>query len=63
MLPNCDCGACCEACGHYDDCIRNARCERHVADEVAMEDGYRPLPSARRAPAVVIPAQREAGAA
>lgn len=42
MLPNCDCGACCEACGHYDDCIRNARCERHVADEVAMEDGCRP---------------------
>lgn len=22
MLPNCDCGACCEQCGHYDDCIR-----------------------------------------
>lgn len=42
MLPNCDCGACCEACGHYDDCIRYAAWERNIADEVAMEDGYRP---------------------
>lgn len=42
MLRNCDCGACCEACGHYDDCIRNAGRERDVAAEVAMEDGYRP---------------------
>jgi hypothetical protein len=22
MLAGCDCGACCEACGHYEDCIR-----------------------------------------
>lgn len=22
MLPNCDCGACCEECGHYRGCIR-----------------------------------------
>jgi len=21
-LTNCDCGACCEQCGHYPDCIR-----------------------------------------
>jgi hypothetical protein len=41
MLRNCDCGACCEACGHYDGCIRNAGRERDVAAEVAMEDGYR----------------------
>lgn len=45
-------GACCEACGHYDDCIRYESRERNVADEVAWEDGYRP--QAR---------QREAGAA
>jgi len=42
MMPNCDCGACCEACGHYDDCIRNAGRELSVADEIALEDGYRP---------------------
>jgi hypothetical protein len=48
MLPNCDCGACCEACGHYDDCIRNAERGRNVADEVALEDGYRPLAVQRR---------------
>jgi hypothetical protein len=54
MLRNCDCGACCEACGHYDDCIRNAGRERDAAAEVAMEDGYRPL---------AIPAQRDGGAA
>jgi hypothetical protein len=23
MLPNCDCGACCEQCGHEAGCIRN----------------------------------------
>lgn len=23
VLRGCDCGACCEACGHYPDCIRN----------------------------------------
>ncbi|MDX5568445.1 hypothetical protein PYK79_41320 [Streptomyces sp. ID05-04B] len=55
MLPNCDCGACCEPCGHYDDCIRNAGRERNVADEVAMEDGYRLL---RKVPAQ--PARRTA---
>jgi hypothetical protein len=22
MLPSCDCGACCEQCGHYPGCIR-----------------------------------------
>jgi len=42
MMPNCDCGACCDACGHYDDCIRNAGRELSVADEIALEDGYRP---------------------
>lgn len=21
MSLDCDCGACCEECGHYDDCI------------------------------------------
>jgi hypothetical protein len=41
-LRNCDCGACCEACGHYDDCIRNAAREVNTAFEVAAEDGYRP---------------------
>lgn len=41
-LRNCDCGACCEACGHYDDCIRNAAREANTAFEVAAEDGYRP---------------------
>ncbi|MFF3500463.1 hypothetical protein [Streptomyces sp. NPDC003247] len=25
MLRDCDCGVCCEACGHYPDCIRNGR--------------------------------------
>lgn len=49
MLPNCDCGACCEACGHYDDCIRYEARERNVADEVALEDGYRPMPALREA--------------
>lgn len=44
MLPNCDCGTCCEACGHYDDCIRYEARERNMADEVALEDGYRPQP-------------------
>lgn len=24
VLRDCDCGTCCEACGHYPDCIRNA---------------------------------------
>lgn len=48
MLPNCDCGACCEACGHYDDCIRNADHERDIAYEVALEDGYRMVPVQRR---------------
>jgi hypothetical protein len=42
MLRNCDCGACCEACGHYDGCIRNAGRQRDAAAEVAMEDGFRP---------------------
>ena len=45
MLPNCDCGTCCEACGHYDDCIRLAARERNLADEVALTDGYRPAPA------------------
>jgi hypothetical protein len=48
MLPNCDCGGCCEACGHYDDCIRYAARELHTADEVALEDGYRPVPSQQK---------------
>ena len=56
MLRNCDCGACCEACGHYDDCIRNAGRERDVADEVALEDGYRPR-------VVSLPGQRSEGSA
>lgn len=21
-MPDCDCGACCERCGHYPGCIR-----------------------------------------
>ena len=58
MLPNCDCGACCEKCGHYDDCIRMAGRERNIADEVAMEDGYRPLALPREIPAQ--PARRTA---
>lgn len=75
MLRNCDCGACCEACGHYDGCIRNERRERDVAAEIAMEDGYRPArgaseikhPSMRATrkhlAANPLPGQREAGAA
>ncbi|HKW93132.1 MAG TPA: hypothetical protein VJX92_14645 [Methylomirabilota bacterium] len=43
MPTNCDCGTCCEACGHYDGCIRYAARERNAADEVALTDGYRPL--------------------
>jgi hypothetical protein len=23
LVPDCDCGACCEQCGHEPDCIRN----------------------------------------
>lgn len=56
MLRNCDCGACCEACGHDDDCIRNAGRDRDVAAEVAMEDGY----GFKVSP---LSGQREAGAA
>jgi len=42
MLPNCDCGAVDEA-DHLDCCIRRtAHEEWDIADEVAMEDGYRP---------------------
>lgn len=25
MLLNCDCGTCCDACGHYPECIRFER--------------------------------------
>lgn len=21
MTTDCDCGTCCDACGHYDDCL------------------------------------------
>lgn len=42
MLLNCDCGACCEACGHYDDCIRHDMRERDIVAEVAAEDGHWP---------------------
>lgn len=31
-LINCDCGTCCETCGHYDDCIR------HEARRANQED-------------------------
>lgn len=41
MLPNCDCGAADEY-DHLDQCIRYAAREQwDVADQVAMEDGYR----------------------
>lgn len=59
-LRNCDCGACCEACGHYDDCIRNAGRERNTAFEVAAEDGYRPDRITAPRP---VSGQRSAGAA
>jgi hypothetical protein len=74
-LRNCDCGACCEACGHYDDCIRNAAREVNTAFEVAAEDGYRPSrgaseikhPSMRATRQHLasnpLPGQRSAGAA
>lgn len=32
MLPNCDCGACCEQCGHESNCIRNEIREDADAD-------------------------------
>lgn len=32
-LPDCDCGACCEQCGHYPDCIRYPH-----PDDDAFED-------------------------
>jgi len=42
MLPNCDCGAV-DECDHLPECIRYAAHEQwDIADEVAMEDGYRP---------------------
>jgi hypothetical protein len=34
MLPNCDCGACCEQCGHYPGCIRYEM-EEAECDEAA----------------------------
>lgn len=50
-MNNCDCGAVDEM-DHLPECIRYAAREQwHIADEVALTDGYRPLPArhARRA--------------
>lgn len=33
MLPDCDCGACCEQCGHESNCIRN-----ESEDDMASEE-------------------------
>lgn len=42
MLPNCDCGAVDET-DHLNVCIRGVASKQlDIADEVAMEDGYRP---------------------
>ncbi len=75
MLPNCDCGAV-DECDHLPECIRHAAHEQwDIADEVALEDGYRPSRMAALAKhpsrkstreylaANPLPGQREAGAA
>lgn len=75
MLPNCDCGAVDET-DHLNVCIRSVASEYlDIADEVAMEDGYRPsrLASLIKHPSMratrkhlasnPLPGQREAGAA
>lgn len=38
----CDCGACCDTCGHDDACMseQERQGEPDVATEVAQEDGY-----------------------
>ena len=35
MLPNCDCGCCCEQCGHYPGCISNEEGEEEMGDNDA----------------------------
>lgn len=37
MLTNCDCGACCEPCGHEPGCIRFSR-ERAVSLDEVLAD-------------------------
>lgn len=34
-LPNCDCGACCESCGHEPNCARNERTSMGRKERVA----------------------------
>lgn len=42
MLRDCDCGACCDQCGHLDDCIRWELTGDgpDMAAQVLAEDGY-----------------------
>lgn len=42
-MRDCDCGTCCEQCGHTEDCIRfELLADRpDIAEQVAAEDGLR----------------------
>ncbi|OII64623.1 hypothetical protein BJP40_20000 [Streptomyces sp. CC53] len=51
MPADCDCGTCCDRCGHTDDCIRHSLTRRpDVASLVAAEDGYPACRAAIRHP-------------
>lgn len=42
-MRDCDCGTCCEQCGHLDDCVRHELAGAvgwDVAAQVAAEDGW-----------------------
>lgn len=38
-MPDCDCGSCCEACGHYPDCIRYEVQELEALDLFSCQGG------------------------
>lgn len=44
MLPNCDCGACCESCGHDDGCIRFDLAASEEAVELVNAGLYATVP-------------------
>lgn len=37
---DCDCGTCCDGCGHGRSCMSGKGAQVDIGQEVAQEDGY-----------------------
>lgn len=40
MTPDCDCGACCDTCGHDETCWRSIYTADTTPDDCFNEDAY-----------------------